>query len=458
MSISATGVRTTTNSPARNPGRGLRTNPAVITFLCWIAILLDGFDLVVLGATIPFMLEDSSWDFTAADATTITTAGLLGMMLGALIIGFLTDKLGRRWVLIGSVAAFSIFTAFLGFTDSVVWFIAWRFLAGLGLGGALPTGIALVTEFRPGSKASSASTTLMTGYHVGAVATALLALIIINPFGWHSMFIAGALPALVLVPAMIVLLPESPQYLRSQGREAEARAIADRYGLIIDDELDRAHAGEIEGAGSVRTLFKPTFRRNTIAIWGTSFMGLLLVYGMNTWLPQIMRAADYDMGNALGFLMVLNIGAVVGLVIAGKVADTHSPRKTALLWFVASAVFLALLSVRMPIVGIYAAVFVTGVFVFSSQVLVYGFVGENHPSHVRATAMGFSAGIGRLGAISGPMLGGLMVDRGIAYPWGFYAFAAVGLLGALIFSMSRTLKTRGPVPTQPTEVKSNTTV
>lgn len=192
----------------------------------------------------------------------------------------------------------------------------------------------------------------------------------------------------------------------------------------------------------MNVLLGPTFRRNTLAIWGTSFIGLLLVYGMNTWLPQIMRDADCDLGNSLAFLMVLNIGAVVGLLISGRVADKYSPRKTSLVWFVASAVFLALHAVKLPLVALYIMIFLTGVF-FCSQVLISGFVGENHPSSVRASAMGLSAGVGRLGAISGPMLGGLLVAQGLAYPWGFFAFAIVGLIGAAIFSTSRTLKTRG---------------
>lgn len=414
----------------------------VVLALLWFAIVLDGFDLVVLGATIPAMLQDSSWDLTAAHATQISTLGLVGMTIGALTIGFLTDKLGRRRVMIFSVAFFSVFTLLLAFTSDITLFTLWRFLAGVGLGGALPTAIAMVTEFRPGTKAGSASTTLMTGYHVGAVATAFLGILLIEPLGWHSMFIAGAIPGLILVPLLFFFLPESPQFLLSTGRTEKAHEIATAYGLNLDDDLDRAHKQEINESASLSALFKPTFRRNTIAIWGTSFMGLLLVYGLNTWLPQIMRQADYDMGNSLGFLMVLNIGAVVGLLIAGRVADIHSPRKTALIWFVISAVFLALLAVRMPLVGLYVVVFLTGVFVFSSQVLIYAFTGENHPSQIRATAMGFSAGIGRLGAISGPLLGGILVGMGIAYPWGFFAFAAVGILGALIFSTSTTLRNR----------------
>lgn len=270
-------------------------NPAVITVLCWLAMLLDGFDLVVLGVAIPSMMEDDRWNFGPAEATLVSTAGLVGMMLGALVISFLTDKFGRRRVLMFAVALFSLFTFFLAFTNSVTVFMLLRFLAGAGLGGALPTSIALVTEFRGATKSGSASTTLMTGYHVGAVATAFLGIIMIAPFGWHSLFIAGALPALVLVPAMYFLLPESPQYLKAIGRLEKAKAIAAEYNIPLEDELGDKHAAEMENSNTMKVLLGPTFRRNTIAIWGTSFMGLLLVYGMNTWLPQIMRDADYDL-------------------------------------------------------------------------------------------------------------------------------------------------------------------
>ncbi|AIT61671.1 MFS transporter [Corynebacterium doosanense] len=420
------------------------TSPAtrsslIVTLLCWFAILLDGFDLVVLGVTIPSMLEDEGWSFSPADATFVSTVGLFGMMVGALTIGTLTDRLGRRRILIWSVALFSLFTLGLAFTENVMVFGLLRFLAGAGLGGALPTAISLVTEFRGAKKGGSASTLLMTGYHTGAVATALLGMYLIQPLGWHAMFIAGALPAILLIPAMLLWLPESPQYLHAKGDTARAERIAADYGLSLESDIDRAHKDEVESANSVSALFKPTFRRNTIIIWVTSFMGLLLVYGTNTWLPQIMRGAGYNLGSSLSFLLVLNLGAVIGLLVAGRIADRISPRTTALFWFFGAAVLLGLLSIKMPVGALYVVLFLTGVFVFSAQVLIYGFVGENYPSKVRATALGFSAGIGRLGAISGPLLGGVLVSYGVAYPWGFYAFAVVALIGALVFTGSKTL-------------------
>ncbi|SER86961.1 MFS transporter [Corynebacterium cystitidis] len=416
-------------------------SPTIVVVLLWLAVLLDGFDMVVLGATLPAMMEDPNWQLTAAQGTQISTAGLIGMTIGALVIGAATDKLGRRNVMIVSVAAFSILTLIMGFTYNFWAFLILRFFAGVGLGGCLPTAISMVTEFRGRSRAGSSTTTVMTGYHVGAVLTALLGIFVIGEIGWHSMYIIGAVPGLILAPVMYFLLPESPQYLNVVGRTREAQDIADTYGLELADEMDRTAASENQGTG-IKALLKPPYLRNSLAIWAGSFMGLLLVYGLNTWLPQIMRQADYDMGNSLGFLMVLNIGAVVGLVIAGRVSDRYSPRPTAMVWFLLSAIFLSLMAVRMPMIGLYIIVFLTGIFVFSSQNLVYAFVGENHPSNLRATAMGLSAGIGRLGAISGPMLGGLLISLNMAHPWGFFAYGAVGLAGAIIFMFTRPIYKR----------------
>ena len=363
--------------------------------LCWTAVLLDGFDLVVLGTVIPVLLQEEL--LTTAGASVVSTAGLVGMMLGALVIGTITDVVGRRKVMIFAVAGFSVFTLACAFAPDVTTFGVLRFLAGLGLGGCLPTAIALVNEARP-RQGGRATTLIMTGYHVGAVITALLGIVLIPELGWRSLFVVGALPALVLIPLMVKHLPET----------AVRRAPA------------------LEAVGS---LFRPGLRKATVAFWVASFMGLLLVYGLNTWLPQIMRSAGYELGAALALLLTLNIGAVVGLLVAGAVADRAGIRPAAIGWFVGAVVFLALLSIKLPGVGVYVAVFLAGCFVFSAQVLVYAYAGRVYDEN-RATGIGWAAGVGRLGAISGPLLGGALLTAGLAHPWGFYAFAFIAALGA----------------------------
>ncbi|WP_344156576.1 aromatic acid/H+ symport family MFS transporter [Kribbella yunnanensis] len=376
--------------------------------LCWSAVLLDGFDLVVLGTITPVLLSDKVWGYTPAVAATVSTAGLAGMTLGALTIGTVTDLIGRRRALLVAVAGFSFFTLLCAFAQSAGSFGVLRFLAGLGLGGCLPTAITLVTEYSPRGRNGGPTTLVMTGYHVGAVLTALLGILVIPSLGWRAMFVIGAAPALVLLPLMLKYLPESPSFRREVSKR---------------------------GLEPVKSLLRPEFRRSTLAFWVTSFMGLLLVYGLNTWLPQIMREAGYPLGAALSLLLVLNLGAVAGLLLAGRIADKVALRPVTLGWFAGATITLALLSIRLPSVILYAVVLLAGVFVFAAQVLVYAYVGRLYPAANRATSLGWTAGVGRLGAIAGPILGGALLSAGLAFPWGFYAFALVGGLAAISVSV-----------------------
>ena len=431
---------TTSTSTGRTAGTAGRAAGWVAP-LCWIAVLLDGFDLVVVGTVIPTLRTPEEWALSGTGATAVITIGLVGMMVGALTIGTLTDLVGRRTALIGAVVSFSLFTLLCAVAPNATVFGLLRFLAGVGLGGCLPTAIAMVNEFSRTGRSGRATTTIMTGYHVGAVATAALAIVVVDSIGWRWMFVIGALPALVLVPLMVRHLPESPAYLLTHGRRAEAEEVARRHGLRLEGAPAAApHAGEESAAGAaatVRTLFTTGWLRNTVAVGVTSFMGLLLVYGLNNWLPTIMREAGYELGDSLAFLLVLNVGAIVGLLVAGTVADRVGARTAGIAWFASGALFLALLSVRLPTVGLYVMCFLTGCFVFSAQVLVYAFVSANHPPQVRATALGWSAGAGRTGAIVGPVVTGALVTAGLAFPWGFYVFAVVGVLGAVALSTAR---------------------
>jgi MFS family permease len=311
-----------------------------------------------------------------------------------------------------TVVGFSLLTLLCAFAPNPWIFGLLRFLAGLGLGGVLPVALALVNEYAREGRSGSATTTLMTGYHVGAVVTALLGIVVIPAFGWRPMFVLGALPALVLVPLLLRYLPESTSYLRE-------RALGATPGSTGPER------------NPVTILFRGGYLRATLAFWVTSFMGLLLVYGLNTWLPEIMRSAGYALGAALALLLVLNLGAVLGLLVAGQVANRFGTRRSTIAWFTAAALFLALLSVRLPGIGVYVSVLMAGVFVFSAQVLVYAYVSQLYPVSARGTALGAASGVGRLGAISGPLIGGALLSAGIAYPWGFYIFATVAAIGAV---------------------------
>jgi benzoate transport len=398
--------------------------------LCWLAVALEGFDLVVLGVVLPSLLKEPGWGLNPNSASLISVIGLVGVMVGALITGPVCDLIGRRKAMIVTVVSFSVFTLLCAFAPNPLIFGLLRFLAGLGLGGVLPTALALVNEYARRGRGGKATTTLMTGYHVGAVVTALLGILIIERFGWHWMFIIGSLPALILVPLILRYLPESTDFL-------QARASGSTPATAT-----RTTPKTKPSNNPVGMLFHHGLARSTIAFWVTSFMGLLLVYGLNTWLPQIMREAGDELGAALALLLVLNVGAIAGLLVAGAVADRIGNRRSTVAWFAAAALFLALLSVKLPGIGVYISVLLAGMFVFSAQVLVFAYVAHVYPAAARGTALGATSGIGRLGAITGPLITGVLLTAGLAYPWGFYLFAVVAAIGAVSIS----LVNRNPAP------------
>lgn len=389
-----------TASPAGASGRNAWT-----VILCWITVMLEGYDLVVLGAIIPTLLKTRHLGMTAADATTVATLSLVGVAIGAVLVGPLADRFGRRLLLIGSVVEFSVFTLLVPLATSVGMFAALRLVAGVGLGACMPASLTMMAEHMPAARRARASTLTMTGYHTGAVITSLLALQVTK--NWQVLFYVLGIAGLLIAAIQWFRLPESEAFVRAKEAPASRRVA---FGELL----------------------KPAYLRAGIGIWVASFMGLLLVYGLNTWLPKLMNDAGYPVPTAVTQLLILNVGGVAGLVLGGFVADRRGIKLTTLGWFAVSVAMLACLSIRMHSdLLLDTVVFLTGVFVFSAQVLVYAYVTNFYPADVRGTALGSASGIGRIGSIVGPSITGALVAAGIGHPWGFYFFAAVAVAGFL---------------------------
>lgn len=380
-----------------------------IVALCWLTVVFEGFDIVALSASIPQLLDTAHAGMTALDATFIATISLVGVGAGAVLIGPISDRHGRRNPLMACILIFSIFTILFPLMPTVGLLATVRLIAGLGMGACMPVALTMMQEAAASNARAHSSTVTMTGYHVGAVAASLFA--ILAHADWHLLFYIGGALGLVALPFMWFKLPET-------------------------------HAAGIKQTGApvpkaqMRELFTGGYARSTIGLWVAAFMGLLLVYGLNTWLPQLMRGAGYNVADSLVLLLILNVGAIAGLLVGGRIADKRGVKGTTMFWFTAAAVLLALLSIRMESqMLLNGVVLVTGFFVFCAQVLVYGFVGYIYPKQVVGTGMGMVAGVGRLGAIAGPGLTGLLVTSGHAYPWGFYLFAGAALLGMFAVAM-----------------------
>ena len=371
--------------------------------LCWVAVALDGYDLVVLGVVIPTLLESGALGFTGPTITTASTLGLVGMGIGAVLIGPLTDRFGRRKSLITSVAMFSLFTIATGLAQSVGQFTTFRFLAGLGLGGCLPTALAFMSEHAPTGRGGSAITRMMTGYHVGAVLSALLALWLVEDYGWRSMFVVGGALGLLTLPFMWAKLPESAAYLRAVERR-DRSAAGDprsqrrrRQGPLPPDQ-HRPLRGVVHGSAA-------RVRAQHLAADDHARRRLFDSAGHHPDPGPQRRCGDRPArrGPLRGHPWQQARRARSGSAL---------PRSS---WRCCRSRWRAGFSCTPRSCS-------TGIFVFSAQVLVYAFVGHLYPPEIRGTALGVAAGVGRVGAIVGPSLGGALVTAGFAYPWGFYAF------------------------------------
>lgn len=405
----------------------------IVVALCFLTIVFDGYDLIVYGSVVPSLLAEPGWDLGPAEAGAIGSYALAGMLIGALGAGAITDALGRRRIMLIGITWFSLLMIVCSLAPNPELLGLFRFLAGLGLGGVIPSAIALTVEYAPRGRRQLYNALMFAGYSVGGVLAAVLALSLVADHGWRPLLAIGAAPLLIVLPLAWRFLPESVGYLLAKGRDDEAETLAARYG--VDLPALREERAAAAGAAGPKALFRKGMLGATLLFGAASFCGLLLVYGLNTWLPQIMRQAGYPLGSALTFLLVLNLGAIVGAVIASLLADQFGPKPVTVGAFLLATLCLLVLSQRVDTGVLMVAVAVAGLGSVGTQILVNGYVAVHYPASIRATALGWALGVGRAGAIVGPLFGGWVLASGIGFEWNFYGFAVPALAGAVLIAL-----------------------
>lgn len=399
--------------------------------LCGAAIIVDGYDLIVYGVVLPVLLGgDAEWTLSTAEAGRVGAYALIGMLFGAMGIGTATDLVGRRRIMIACISWFSAAMALAAAAPSPEVFALARFLAGLGLGGVVPTAIALTIEYAHERHRNRTNAAMFVGYSVGGIVASLIGAVALASIGWRTMFWVGAGLGALLVPLCVAFLPESASFLVARGRRAEAERLAARYDLQLE-EPGTADGERVGGLAGLKALFSPSVLRGTLLFWVGCGIGLLLVYGLNTWLAQIMVKAGFGLGSALGFLLALNLGAIIGTPLLGALADRIGSKPVTVTMFVTAAVCIALLSLGLPTVLQYLLVAIAGVCTIGTTILVNSYTANFYPVQMRATGIGWSLGVGRLGAILGPLYGSFILSTGWGLQANFYAFAVPALVGAL---------------------------
>ncbi|SDC41565.1 MFS transporter, AAHS family, benzoate transport protein [Variovorax sp. CF079] len=406
----------------------------LVLFWCVLILIIDGYDLAVVGAALPSIMKDMGVDATSAGV--MAGSALFGTMLGAIFLGTLADRIGRPRMIAVCVALFSLFTALAGLTRDPVSFSVTRFIAGLGIGGVLPIVTAQMGEFAPLNLRTRLVTMVFAGYSVGGILVALTAKQLIESHGWQWVFYVAGLPVL-LIPFILMTMPESLSFLIKKGDQRQLGIIAAK---IAPDQRSTSgavfvgsSADKLRGA-PVRSLFESGRGLSTVMIWMAFMTGLFMVYALNSWLTKLMAMAGYSLGSALNFVIVFNVGAIVGAIGGGMLSDKFNIKHVLIAFYAVGAVSLMALAYTKSTELLFLAVFVVGASTLGTQLLAYAYAGDFYSPAVRSTGVGFASGVGRIGAIVAPVLIGWLVSLKLPMEQNFMAIALAGVVGALAVS------------------------
>ncbi len=406
----------------------------VVAGLAALAVLIDGIDNQLIGFAIPVLIKE--WHVTRGDFAPVVACGLIGMAIGSVFAGRIADRLGRRWAVLGSLVLLGVATCLIGFANGLFALGALRFLAGLGVGGALPTATTTAAEFTPARHRTMVVTATITCVPLGGMVAGLFAGAVQPEFGWRALFWLGGLLPIALSLILLLTLPKSPRFLtRRPHRWPELVALLARMarptqpGTAFTDVTEQK-LGTRPGVGA---LFEASRTRDTLALWGSFFLCLLAVYSAFSWLPTMLAAQGLDVATAGSGLTAYNFGGVIGAIgCAALIGQFGSrwPQVICALGAAASALALEWFGLGNSRVMVFW-LGLHGLFVNAVQSTLYAVAAFTYPTDIRATGTATALAFGRLGAVLSAFVGAAVISA--AGPNSYLDVLAFAMLGAAVF-------------------------
>jgi AAHS family 4-hydroxybenzoate transporter-like MFS transporter len=428
--------------------------------LCGLVLMMDGYDAVAMGfVTTPVA---AATHIPLASFGPILSASLIGLMIAALGTGPIADRIGRKWLVIGSELAFAFFSILTGRAHTYDEFLAYRFLTGLGLGGAMPNLVALASEYSPRRLVPAVVSILFAGMPLGGTICGVVAREVIATRGWQWVFyVGGAVPILIAV-LLVAFLPESARFLAARRKSPRKIAkIMARVAPGVDlTQVDFSKTSD-EAARKgvpVKHLFTEGRAVGTVLLWIPNFMNLLLIYFTNSWMPTLLKEAGMTTSQGVIATSVFNFGGIFACFLEGPLISAGGSSLVLIAEFLlTSAAMVGLAFFTRPFSVALALAFVLGFLVIGTQAGLNALAAKFYPTPIRSTGVGWALGVGRVGSIAGPLVAGIMLGAGWK-PKEIIASAAVcGMLGWLAILLSKYIRgvtTAYDEETSPAEVVS----
>ncbi|MDE3168509.1 MAG: MFS transporter [Acidobacteriota bacterium] len=408
--------------------------------LCAVVLTMDGYHAVSMGfVTAPVA---AATHIPVASFGPILSISLIGLMIAALGTGPIADRVGRKWLVIGSEIAFGVFSILNGRAHTYNEFLAYRFLTGLGLGGAMPNVVALASEYSPRRLLPAVVSILFVGMPLGGTICGVVAREVIGAYGWQWVFYIGGAVPLAIAVLLIVFLPESAPFLAARKKDPERiakilRRIAPAADLTQVDFSKTSDETARKGV-PVKHLFTEGRALGTILLWIPNFMKLLLIYFVNSWMPTLLKEAGMTTSQGVIVTSAFNFGGIFACFLEGPLIEFGGSFSMLLIEFLLTGgamVGIALLTRSFVLAIVVAAV--SGFLIIGTQAGLNALAAKFYPTPIRSTGVGWALGVGRVGSIVGPMLGGMMLGAGWKPREIIISSAVCGLLGCLAILASK---------------------
>jgi AAHS family 4-hydroxybenzoate transporter-like MFS transporter len=416
-------------------GRKMSGYQWLLLFLCFLIVTTDGMDVAIMGFLAPAITKE--WGISKAAFGVVMSAAPIGLAFGALLIGPLSDRYGRKRLLMLAVAWFGSFSILSSQAGDVYQLSILRFLTGLGLGAAMPNTTTLLSEYVPEQSRGRLITIMFTGFNLGSALVGFGAAMILGDYGWRMVLVAGGVIPLVCIPLYWFLIPESVRFMVANDYPADqvARTLRRVVGGDNFSAATRFTISEqkVASKAKAKTLLSPSFRGITLSLWATYFMGLLVIYLLSGWLPTLIKDAGLPIERAANITAMFQLGGTVGALVVGYLMDRWTANKVIASSYIGGACFILLLASG----SVHSAQFtlfvlLAGFCMSGAQTGLNAFAPSCYPTTVRATGVSWMQGIGRFGSIFGSFAGGLLLSLG----WGFSAVIAILAIPATIAALS----------------------
>ena len=440
----ATTTATRAASPALTVGELIDSRPLgafqlQTMLLCGLVLVLDGFDAQTAGAMGAAISEGLHIPLKSMGY--VFSASLFGLMIASMAAGPIADRWGRKWPVIASVLTFAVFSLLTARAVSYDALLVFRFLTGLGLGGAMPTVVSIACEYSPKRLERTIVAMLFTGMAFGNFICGLLGAQMLPRWGWRSVFYVGAFVPLAFALLLIAVLPESIRFLA--GRGADPKRLGQIAARLVPqttrDTIAVSEPREPRGGGQpVVRLFTDGRATATVLLWIPFFMNLLLLYFMINWLPALLRQSGTSISLGVRAVMTFSLGGIAGSLAEGPLIDSFGPFPMLLSEFLVCAALIGSLAYTITSVLwlLFGIIFVLGFCVTGAQAGINALAASFYPTSIRSTGVGWALGVGRIGSIVGPIIAGGLLSLRWTPQRIFLAGAAPAFCAALAVALS----------------------